>query len=255
MAGARTSVQYITEDLEVNVYGEFAMSQGVDRKPEYLEDVNTDGSAFGGGLVANYRLVENVTLGLAGDFYHFDGAEYGSNGWQYSHGFVSFKGARTGGLALDRHFGWHSSAHIDRSGVANTPHDGRRSAGSDVIHAGVSVDLFGVGLAAQYWILSDTSNSFISQEDFDSGACEDFFAPFEENTNDYCASERFGEDLGSELDLSLTFAASDFLQFYTTYATFTPGAFYELEYDPSIGSAFSGHDPFWGITFGAVTQF
>ena len=122
--------------LHTDVYFEFGLSEGVDRKaPEYV-DVDLGGTMFGGGVGVGYDFGAG-SIGVGGDYYSFDGASYSATGGlEFDRGFTSMRGDRVGGIAMGRLASWRPSAVLDRGGIDHSPHDWDRQAGLSFARAG-----------------------------------------------------------------------------------------------------------------------
>lgn len=259
MAGTRVGYFFENElkTVRVGAYGEFARSGGVDRKDNRvgLFDVSTAGNAFGGGLLGGFSF-GSLLLDVGAQYFRADGASYaGENGMMFNHGFVSFKGAHIGGVAMDDNAGWHPSAYIGGSrGVENDVQDQVRKAGTQSIFAG-----FGVGLVDTlkldigFWNLRDTGVSNIAPDRYDEVARD---LPFGYAPADIYAQERVGKTLGNEVDFGLTFLASDVLSIFAQGGVFMPSDFYAIEISQQAGTALGSPTPqnFWVVTGGVALQ-
>ena len=82
--GARVAYDdKLGKKVRLRVYGEFARSMGIDRKPVTDRDVDTTGNAFGGGLVSDITLSKKNSLELNVEWYRFDGSTYASDGLEF----------------------------------------------------------------------------------------------------------------------------------------------------------------------------
>lgn len=238
----------------VKLYGEFARSQGIDRKPAVARDVDTTGNAFGGGAVLETAITDTIGIDVEADFYSFDGANYASDGLEFERGFVGFRGARVGGLALARQAAWRPSAHLDASGLDHTPHDQSRSAGTQFIHAGAGIDIADTTLRVDFWLLTDTSESFAPV-----GNLQDIpDPPFGYSREEFAAQARNGKALGQEIDVELQHRFGEHVELYAGYGMFLPGEFYEIEAARVAGrrnTALGGTDTFWAFRFGGQVSF
>lgn len=256
MAGGRIGYFIDDEDKPFNfgVYGEFARSGGVDRKATEIgvRDVTANGNAFGGGLNGAVNL-GSITLDGGFQFFRADGgAHVSENGMLFNYGFVGFKGAHVGGVAMDDNAGWHPSAYVGSSvGVEHMPQDQRRKAGTQSIFAG-----FGLGVVDTlkldfgFWNLRDTGLTFV--DDFDAVSQN---PPFGYGPNDIYAQRRLGKSLGNEIDFGLTYLASNTISVFAQGGVFMPGEFYEIEVLRGAGgdiTALGSEDPrnFWVVTGG-----
>jgi len=242
------------EDAKITFYGEGAQSTGIDRKEDVARDVELDGVAYGGGLTAEVKgLGGKLGATLEADYYHFDGAEYASDGLQFNHGFVGFKGRQVGGVNMDRLSGWHPSAFVGRGGISHTPQDMERSAGTEFLHVGASVLLYDrLELSGDWWIFTDTTNTFLDPNDLNT-----IDPPFGYSREEFAAEERFGKALGQEINGRLDLKLTEALSTYATYGIFMPGAYYDLRIDRVAGTSLGGPTvtDFWAANAGAVVKF
>lgn len=254
VAGGRLAYDTDLGPLSVGAFGEGAQSFGVDRKEVIARDVNNEGVMYGGGLTLGFKAGGDFAGSVVGSFYHFDGGTYSSDGMQQSHGFVGFKGKKIGGLALNQYAGWRPSSYVASGGVRDNPNDVNRGAGAAVVSVGIDVMAYNlVGLSANLTQATDSSEALIT--DFASVDLND--PPFGYSRDEFLAEQRFGEDLGQELDLQLTLKPNDALEIYGVYSTFAPGAFYEIEIEKIAGSALGSSNPqdFWAAMGGAKVTF
>lgn len=261
MAGTRLSYDHELEGGNIGVFGEYARSGGIDRKDTEvgLFDVVNEGNALGGGLRGGLDL-DTIALDGLLRYFHADGGLYArESGVQYSHGFVGMKGSETGGLNLDRYMGMHPSAYVDVNGIADHPQEVDRKSGTDSFQAGLGFDLadrFRTEFDA--WYLIDTSQKSDPDRDPNTVAGE---LPFGYTEADIEAQERFGDPLGTELNLSFLFRANRALNFYTKGGLFLPSDYYatEIERTASQGGnpALGSPDPemFWAVLGGTTLRF
>jgi hypothetical protein len=259
MYGARAMYTLDTDGFDLVAFGEFAQSAGIDRKEVVARDVETVGSAFGGGLDVKVNVMEGTNLRLLADLYSFDGATYAGDGLEFERGFVSFRGRRMGGLAINRYAGWLPSAALGRGGVDHAPNNLFRAAGLQSLHAGLGFESPYLDLRGDVWLYSDTSSSFLNLAELD-----DLDPPFGYSREEfYATTARAGKALGSELNLQAIVHANENLDFYGAYGAFLPGEYYEIEIDrvadaDNPGTTAQGAaDPqtFWAITGGARINF
>ena len=255
MAGTRIGYFMDEEDapFDFGVYAEYARSGGVDRKDNRvgLFDVSADGNAFGAGLDGGLDL-GSIELDLGLQYFRADGGSYqGQNGMLFNYGFVGFKGAHVGGVAMDDQAGWHPSSYIGSAdGVSYSPQDQRRESGTQVIFAGIGfgvVDLLKLDLGV--WNLRDTGRTSIAAGDYDKVARD---APFGYGPSDIYAQRRLGKSLGNEFDFGLTLLASNTISLFAQGGIFVPGEFYGTEITRAAGTALGSDDlrNFWVVTTG-----
>ena len=239
---------YATRDRP---WAEFARTEGIDRKEPVVPDVDAAGNAFGGGVELDLELNDDVGFGLLADWHRFDGAEYSVGGPQFRHGFVSFGGARIGGLASARLSNWRPSAVLEYSGVRQAPDDISRAAGTDSIHAGLSLDLWDTSLTFDFWTYTDTRTS-----NFDQSRIDQIDPPFGYSREEFAAQRRTGLGLGTEIDVRLAQAFGDFFSIFGEYGLFMPGDYYAIEvsrvaaYDADV-PRLGGQETLWAIRAGA----
>jgi hypothetical protein len=258
MGGLRAGYTHTMDTLKIGGYAEFARSGGIDRKDRTigLFDVVTEGNAFGAGLMTQLtsgKLIFDVN----GNFFRADGPQYASsNGMMFNHGFVSFKGNQVGGLALDDTAGWHPSAYVGSwRGVDNTPQDQERKAGTQVISGQLGVAVQdAVKIQLGVWHLQSTGTTGVTEGNIDQIARE---LPYGYSEADLRAQTRIGKTLGTELDLGLTYLASETLNIFAVGAVFLPGDYYAQEISRSGGSALGSPDPqnFWVVTAGMTLNY
>jgi hypothetical protein len=192
---------------------------------------------------------------LGGSFYHFDGGLYGSDGLEYERGFVGFKGARIGGLALARHSGWRPASHVDAAGVVSAPHDQARVSGTEFINAEAGLRMGQTELTLGFWQLTDTSASFLDIPNLDDLTPE---PPFGHTRAEFEAQARLGASLGTAIDVELMHHFNDAFGLYFGYGQFTPGDYYAIEVDKVAGgqyTALGGQEVFWVSQFGSRVSF
>lgn len=240
----------------VQVYGEFARSEGIDRQNPVLRDVDTGGNAYGGGIQARLQSSDDAVFFFQGDAYHFDGAKYGSDGLEHERGFVSFRGNRVGGFAIGRLAVWRPSAALDTYGVDASPNEQFRVAGTEFVHAGLGARLGRVTLRADTWLYSDTSSSDVN---FAGGQLPTLpELPFGVSRVQVAAQERFGKSLGQELNFAAALQVDANFRLYADLGLFLPGEFYEQEIDPAAAGSqtlLGGTETFWAGRFGAQVSF
>lgn len=254
--GARASYELKLSDQESNpshvlAYGEFAHSQGIDRKEVVARDVEINGNAFGGGVEVVYG-DESWEVMALGEFYLFDGPDYAGDGLEFERGFVGFKGRRVGGLNLDRYAGWYPAAFTGSGGVHHDPHGIERASGTQLIHGGLALRLADTTVRGDIWLLADTGSTFLDPAELDS-----IDPPFGYSREEFFAETRLGKSLGTEIDVQLNHVFNEVFSGYAVFGTFLPGEFYEIEINKVAGTALGSKDPqtFWAVTAGGVVSF
>lgn len=240
----------------LRVYGEFARSEGIDRKDVQARDVTTAGNAYGGGVDLEWYASEDLALLFAAEWYHFDGARYASDGFEFERGFVGFKGARIGGMTLGRQSAWRPSAHVDALGVRHTPHELSRAAGTEFLHLGAGAQLHGTRVTVDYWLLDDTGTSFLEPDDLDSLP----EPPFGYTRGEFAAEARMGLSIGQAFDVRVEQALGETFSLHLGYGMFLPGDYYGVEVDPIASTdaqetALGGGETFWVVDFGGRMAF
>ncbi len=252
-----TRATYVADygKTDVRVFGEFAMSNGIDRKPTTDRNVDTSGMAYGGGAVVNSRLSKSLKLSFAADFYHFDGATYASDGLEFERGFVGFMGDRIGGATVGRYLAWRPASHVNASGVTYAPHDQSRVAGTEFIHAKLGAKFRQVSVELDYWnFLKDTGSSFLDIANLNSGP----EPPFGHTRAEFAAQERFGLSLGEAFDTQVTVHLTKRLDVVLGGGVFLPGDYYAIEVDRVAGdqvTALGGEALFWAANAGVRLGF
>lgn len=258
MAGARVGYQLDGETFGMGVYGEYARSGGLDRKPTQIgvRDVEANGNAFGGAITPSLDLGD-VGLRILAQFFYAEGAQHtAAEGLAYNYGFVSMKGGQSGGLNMSRFAGWHPSAYVGTRGVHYNPNDLSRKAGTMLIQGGLGVDLVEkVSIDFDAYFFQDTSNTGITSFDNLSAIANDL--PFGYTEADLIGQERFGKSLGVELNARVGYTPSQLLGFFVQGGMFMPGAFYEIEIPRTGGTALGAETPatFMALVAGAAVHF
>ncbi|MFN3199351.1 MAG: hypothetical protein ACE366_13190 [Bradymonadia bacterium] len=256
LGGGRVAYQLpLGGGTELQFYGEFARSEGIDRQNPVLRDVDTGGNAYGGGVQARIQSSDDLIFFLQGDGYHFDGAKYGSDGLEYERGFVSFRGNRVGGFAIGRLSVWRPSAALDTFGVDASPNELFRVSGTEFLHFGAGTRVGGFTLRADTWLYTDTSSSEVN---FGAGLTDLPELPFGVSKAQVAAQERFGKALGQEFNLSAGYEVDANFRLYADLGLFMPGAFYEIEIDPAAAgdqTMLGGTETFWAGRAGAMVTF
>ena len=238
----------------LTVFGEFANSEGLDRKPVVERDVKTGGNAYGGGAEVSIRAAKSTSIYLGVDAYHFDGAQYGSDGLEFERGFVGFRGSRLGGLTVGRQSSWRPSAHMDAYGIDHTPQDISRSAGTFFVHAAGGARMGHYAVRLDWWMYQDTSSTFLDVDNID--AIPD--PPFGRSRAEFEAQARFGKTLGQEINVELSRKLGKHMRLYANYGAFMPGEYYDVKVNRVAGerlTALGGDATFWATRFGAMVNF
>lgn len=233
----------------LRIYGEVSQSLGVDRKEATVRDVSADGIMAGGGLEGNWDL-GNLSLRGRATGYYFQGPDYASDGLQFEHGYVGFRGARVGGLAIGGISGWRPSAYLSAFGINDRPHDTVRSSGTTFLNAGVGLGIGDTSIDIDFWHYRDSGSTFV--EDFP--VPTDFDLPQGYSREEVAAQERMGEVLGNEINLRVGQALYDMVDLYLEGGVFLPGDFYGIETRRLVGSALGGDQAYWAIRLGTYFQ-
>ncbi|TXD33600.1 hypothetical protein FRC96_15570 [Lujinxingia vulgaris] len=257
LAGARASYYLELDTARLGAYGEYAYSGGIDRKEVNIgvHDVAIDGQAFGAGVSGDLDLGA-AGLHLALQYFRADGAQYGADGLQFNHGFVSMGGSYAGGLNMGRYNGWRPSAYVSREGIAHSEHDIRREGGTQILHGGLGVTLDpGLRLDLGAWMYQDTGSTNLDFARLDAAGDR---LPSGYSRDQLEAQQRLGKSLGTELNASLSYQANEALSLYGMGGIFLPGEFYEIEITRNAGSARGSVDnlqQFWAVSAGATLVF
>ena len=228
------------------VQGDAAHSDGIDRKEAVARDVATEGNAFGGALTA-YHTHGRTRWMLLGAFYHFDGAQYASDGLMFKSGFVSMNAQPMGGLATARVQGMRPSASVDASGIRYSPHDKTRYAGTQFVNLGGALSYHRTRAYFWYWTYKDTSNSYVNFAKLDQ-----IDPPFGYSRNEFAAQKRLGKKLSQEFDFGLEQLLNDNLRIGVNAGLVTPGAFYDIDIAQVAGEQIGGQSLFWVVSAGAT---
>lgn len=245
------------EETEIGVVGEYAYSGGIDRKEVNIgvPDVDIGGQAFGASLLAE-TMIEDTRLDGVVQYFRADGPEYGEDGLQRNHGFVSFRGNYAGGLNQSRYGGWRPTAYLGRDGVHQAEHDIQRESGTEMVHANVGVGLpFGLRIDTGVWQYWDAGGSSLEPDNVEQAGDQ---LPAGYSRDELDAQRRLGRDLGLELNTSLSYRANEALTIYGMGGVFLPGSFYEHEISRNVGSSRGSEDNlqnFWAVTGGATLDF
>ena len=236
MRGARISAGW-RDYLKISATK--AESFGIDRrKPAnliYNQDIDTNGKAYDVELIVQYDLANlikfRVKPAFVGSFFHADGGRYYIDSKQYSHGFVSFKGDRMGGIIHALNYGNHPSAFTDDDGIDDFPFERRRRTGTDVTRAGIRVTLWEqLTIRADAWWMRDTNANDLLADQTDTvaqnatiGAAQPVY---QAQTSALAAQRRFGADLGREVNLGIDWKIYKNWDFWFTVGWFDPGRYF-----------------------------
>ncbi len=250
--GVRAS--YTVGEL-VTPFAEFNGSFGIDRKEQVAQDVDTNGFAWSAGAILNMRRDDDSGWGGSAQARYFEsqGPAYGSNGLQYSHGYVGMRGRKVGGLIANRFFGWHPTSYSGVNGVNTTEHDTRRRSGTRVVEVRGDIQAPGpISFSAGWWFLQDTGVTNLDPDDLDT-----ITPPFGYSRRQFEAEERLGKVLGNEFNLAIGAQMSNSLSLNLQGAIFLPGEFYEIEISRVAGSALGSPDPkpAWDLSLGGRMRF
>jgi len=228
------------------------VSSGIDRKELVAHDVDTNGLAYGAGMLLE---TGDDDKGFEAELSYFDalGPAYSKeNGLQTSHGYVGMKASQMGGTISNRLMGWHPSAYAGTYGVNDTPHEQARKSGSRVIHASAEGDLGRVELGLGWWTMQDTGVTFFSLPKLDETTL-----PFGYSRGEVRAQERLGAMLGHEINLDVDFEATDAITVYANGATLLAGEFYGIEVARVAGTALGSKNPKnpWAFYLGTEVDF
>lgn len=220
---ARYNASY-SSGLMTDVYAEFALSEGVDRKaPEYV-DVDLGGMMFGGGAGIGYDFGPGA-FGVGGDFYAFDGASYSATGGlEFDRGFTSMRGDRVGGVTLGRLSSWRPSAVLDRGGIDHSPHDWDRQAALNFARAGLEFSYADFGLAFDFYVYTDSAESSFNFANLDQTT-----PPVGFSREEIDAQRRAGLSLGNEISLEARQGLTDWANLSLGFGLFNPGEYYDIE--------------------------
>lgn len=210
--------------LHTDVYFEFGLSEGVDRKaPEYV-DVDLGGTMFGGGVGVGYDFGAG-SIGVGGDYYSFDGASYSATGGlEFDRGFTSMRGDRVGGIAMGRLASWRPSAVLDRGGIDHSPHDWDRQAGLSFARAGLDFAYADFSLALDFYLYTDTAES-----SFNFATLAETTPPLGFSREEIDAQRRAGLALGNELSVELRQELTEWAGLSLGLGLFNPGEYYDIE--------------------------
>ena len=238
----------------IGAYLEGAMSQGVDRQAlvAAYDEVKTDGNAYGAGIDLALPL-SAVLLEMGGSFYHFDGADYDSNGMEFGGGFTGFRGSKVGGVAIGRLAGWRPSASLATDGVDRSPQQQSRTAGTEFVSGTISATVGDTSVKVSGWNYRDTSHSFVN---FD--ALELIpEPPYGYSRAEIAAQKRLGKALGTEWEAVVSHRIDE-LKLSAVGGIFLPDNFYDVEVDRIVDgddTALGGSEPMTVVGVSAELTF
>jgi hypothetical protein len=226
-------------------------STGIDRRELVVQDIDTTGIALNIGTDIQTGDDEK---GFRGQVAYFDsfGPAYSSDGLQYSHGYVGMKGRHAGGTLANRYLGWHPSSYVGMFGVDTTPQDMNRKSGTRVIQLKAGYDFGRLNAKVSGWFFQDTGVSSVDFPNVDSIA-----TPFGYAREEFAAEQRLGKVLGEEVNLDLTYDATESMSVYLNGAGFIPGPFYATQIARVAGTALGSDSPAmpWGAYAGTRVRF
>jgi hypothetical protein len=239
-------------DGAVQAYAQIDVSTGIDRKEAVVaQDVDTTGAAWGGGVVIDNGEDKGVRAQLS--YFESLGAAYGTNGLQYSHGYVGMKGRQIDGLLANRYLGLHPAAYLGWSGVEHDMHESDRKAGTRLIQARAGYEGFGpVSVFGNFLFLQDTGITFVNLDGLDA-----IDPPYGYSREEFAAQERAGKVIGQEIDVDVFYRASDSLSFNLSGGVFLPGQYYRIPVSRVAGTALGHPDavPAWAANGGLHVTF
>lgn len=219
-------------------FAHFDVSTGIDRKELVAVDVNTNGIAYGGGVVIE---TGDDDAGLNARIQYFDalGPGYQADGLQFSHGYVGMKAQQVGGQLFNRFLGFHPSAYVSLNGIADTPQEPSRKSGTRSVHVGADYELPGMlGFEAGWWFLQDTGFSALKLNRLDQ-----LDPPFGYARDEFAAEERMGNVIGQEINVDITAQLTDSLSAEVGGAMILPGPYYGIPIARVAGDALGSADP------------
>lgn len=240
------------ESGPVAAYAQLEASTGIDRKEKVARDVDTNGAAWGAGVVLEPG---DSDSGFRGQLSYFEslGAAYAQDGMLYSHGYVGMKGRQIDGLIANRYLGLHPTAYLGWSGVSQDLHESDRKGGTRVLQARVGYEGAGpVTVSANVLFLQDTGVTFL---DFD--RIDTIDPPYGYSREEFAAEERMGKIMGQELDLDVWIEASAKMRFNLSGGIFLPGEYYKIEVQRVAGTQLGSADapPAWVLNGGTHLRF
>jgi hypothetical protein len=239
----------------ITPYAHFDASFGIDRKELVTYDVDTNGFAWGAGVVAEHKTESKKDIGGRGELQYFDstGPAYAADGQQFSHGFTGMKARQVGGLVANRFMGWHPTAYLSSFGVEDTPQQTDRKSGTRVISLDGTLDLPGpVSVGAGYWFIQDKG---VTALDFDK--VDTITPPYGYSREEFRAEQRLGKVLGHEVDVNAGLDLGKHLQIVLQAGVLLPGEYYKIEIARVAGTALGSATPqtAWDFSGGARVSF
>jgi hypothetical protein len=231
----------------IDLYGAFDGSYGIDRKELVANDVDTNGYA----ITAGAKYGAEAGLQFATSFYRALGGAYSEDGLAFSHGYVGMKGAHIGGTITNRFMGWHPSAYVGSYGINDTPHNTDRKSGTQVLSASASYIFSDKSVVElSWWGMSDTGTTWVDLNNLDL-----IEPPFGYSREQFAAQARLGSGLGQEIDFNVSTPISDKIDLYGSAAVLLPGSFYEIEVERVAGDALGGTEMAFGSFAGMRAEF
>lgn len=252
--GARATYETKMGNLGIMAYVDGAFSMGIDRTEAVIYDKYIWGSAFtlGGKATMNSDSFKASVKFVA---FYAQGGLYASNGQQYSHGFVSMKGDKMGGIWGALYAGAYPSAYVSSHGISDRPNHIHRGSGTMYVHLGFDAEILQrfkpfIG----FWYFQDTNYTAVKESKLDSGQ---IVPPFGYSIDEYYAELRFGKTLGMEFDLGMAYNLGKPGELFLNLGFFFPGEYYKREISKVAGDALGGPNVtnFWTIIVGHKITF
>ncbi len=223
----------------IKISATWAESFGVDRRKPvnliYNQDIDTNGSAYDIQGLVQYDLADlikwQIKPAFVASYFVAKGGRYYIDGTQYSHGFVSFKGDRMGGIVHALNYGNHPSAFTDDDGIDDWPFERRRRTGTEVTRAGLRITLWKeLTFRADAWWFKDTNASDLLAGQGDTVTQNVSLAiaqpVYQAQTSTLAAQRRFGADLGREVNVGIDWRVYKNWDVWVTGGWFDPGRYY-----------------------------
>lgn len=238
----------------VTPFAEFNGSLGVDRKEEVAVDVDTNGFSWGAGARVDTREEEWAPgLMLQGRYFDTQGAAFGANGLQFSHGYVGMKGQQVGGTLFNRFMGLHPTAQASRDGISDNPQEQNRQSGTRAFELFAEYRFQpGLTIGGGVWHLQDTGTSEVDFSDLDN-----LVPPSGYSRSEFAATRRHGRTLGTEVDLHAGWQFGEHVSAFARGAMILPGGYYSIVIDRRAGTALGSTDPQmpWALQAGTQVRF